>query len=602
MIPLWNITKRYGFLLFTLINAKMVLFYLFTFGPSKIQSYLASLLWLSFLFLVFSTLMEKKRFVLYTIVSCMLVIDYLYFQNFGSLPSIKHLLLLPQLPKVGSSIKYFLNPISLSFVADVPFILKLDRKFLKQFDREERSSRKSKSLWLCIVLCSAFASFPIFVENLKPMQVFNRYGLIAYHLYDPVYLLQKDPQIPSNPVSNEFNKPTSQKNFTGVAKGKNVIVIQFEALQNMVIRRNYNNQPITPNLNNLIGNDSIYFSRYYQQSCSGNTADAEFVSLTSLHALIDQPAYEVYSDIDLDALPRILAEMGYYTLAIHGNNASFWNRDKVYPRLGFKDFVSLEDLSPDEIINMGLSDFSFYRQAVEILKNIPRPFFAFMVTLSSHTPFFLPNNLKTLKLDANRENTLFGNYLQAINYADSAFGYFLELLKKSGLYENSIIVVYGDHAGLYPFNREVKQLVSEWLGEEYDFLKAMNVPLIVHVPGLGGSYQIDNVGGQIDFAPTLLNLIGMSEKPSFMLGEDLCNGGNFVALRYQLPDGSFVDCSRFFAVSEDGVIQKSVALDLKTKEQLPYYECLDGYKRAIKQIHISRDFLESLRSKGSGED
>lgn len=594
-----NTSSKYGFLLFILITIKIALFYLFTVGFIKFQSCLATLLWSSLLFLVFSTFFEKKRFVLYVIVSCMFVVDYLYFQNFGSLPSIKHLTLLSQLPKVGSSIKYFLNPVSLSFVADVPLVLILDRKILKQLCHEEKLSKTFPRLYA--VLCFVFACFPIFLEDLKPMQVFNRYGLIAYHLHDPIYLLRRIPKESSIPLLTE-SRSSSPKHFAGIAKGKNVIVIQFEALQSMVIQRDYNGQPITPCLNNFLKDDSIYFSRYYQQTGSGNTADAEFVSLTSLHVPADHPAYEVYSDIELNALPRVLSEMGYYTVAIHGNNASFWNRDKVYPHLGFKDFVSLEDLLADEIVNMGLSDLSFYRQAIEILKQIPRPFFAFLITLSSHTPFILPNHLRTLELDANHENTLFGNYLQAINYADGAFGYFLELLKESGLYEESIVVVYGDHAGLYPFNREVRQLVSEWLGEDYDFLKALNVPLVVHVPGLGRSYQIDSVGGQIDFAPTLLNLIGVNEKPSSMIGEDLCNGGNFVALRYHLADGSFIDSSRFFAVSEDGVIQKSVAMNLKTNQRLPYYECLDGYKKAIKQIHISQDFLESLKSKRGGED
>ncbi|WP_461791119.1 LTA synthase family protein [Pseudothermotoga sp.] len=586
--------KRYTLLLYVLICVKLFLFYLFTVGTIKIQSMVSSFLWCSLLVVLFATFLEKQQFLLYCVLSGMFIVDYLYFQNFGSLPSIKHLLLLPQLPKVGSSIKYFLNPVSLSFVADIPLVVFFDKRYLKGLSQREK--RAEKFPLLLMVLCTAFAFFPAFTEGLKPMQFFNKYGLVAYHIYDPVYLLsfEKHTAAAPNPPVVQTQRETGKK-FFGIAQNRNVIVVQFEALQNVLLRRTYNGQPVTPNLNALLEKNSIYFSNYFQQTGAGNTADAEFVSLTSLHAPGDRPAYEIYGDIELDGLVRALKRARYHTVAIHGNTKSFWNRDRAYVSLGFDEFFGLEDLNPDDIVGMGLSDFSLYRQAVEILKKLPRPFFAFVVTLSSHTPFILPENLKTLQLDARHENTLFGNYLQAINYADRAFGYFLQLLKAAGLYENSIVVVYGDHAGLYPFNKESKQLMSEWLKEEYSYLTALNVPLIIHVPGLGKSYEITTVGGQVDFTPTLLNVLGLKCDLKVCVGRDLCNGDDFVAFRYHLPDGSFLDGSRFFTVSEDGRIANSTGFDANTKESLPYYEFLDGYKRAMKQIEVSRHFLESLR-------
>ncbi|MDK2923847.1 MAG: lipoteichoic acid synthase [Pseudothermotoga sp.] len=591
--------SRYTLLLYVLINVKLFLFYLFTVGITRTQSYIMSFLWCSMLWVIFSTFIEKKQFVLYSILSGMFIVDYLYFQNFGTLPSIKQLLLLPQLPKVGSSIKYFLNPVSLSFVGDIPFLILLDRKFLKSLSEREKPSQKI--VVLLVTLCLAFAFFPAFLQNLKPMQFFNRYGLVAYHAYDPVYLLVFEKRASSTPPGpTQSRSESGEKSFSAIAKDRNVIVVQFESLQNVFLRRTYGNQAITPNLNTLLEKDSIYFSNYFQQTGTGNTADAEFISLTSLHVPGDHPAYETYSDTELDGLVRVLKRAGYYTVAFHGNTESFWNRARAYACLGFDDFVSLEDLDQDEIVGMGLSDFSLYRQTVEILKRLPQPFFAFVVTLSSHTPFILPQELKTLTLEPRHVDTLFGNYLQAINYADRAFGYFLQLLKESGLYEKSIIVVYGDHAGLYPFHKETKTLVSEWLNEEYDFLKALNVPLIVHVPGLGKSYEVKNVGGQVDFTPTILNMLGLNCDLELYVGKDLCNDGSFVAFRHHLPDGSFFDGERLFVVSEEGTIRRSVGIDVKRNEPMPYYEFLDGYQRAIKQIEVSRHFLERLKSKGSG--
>ena len=323
---------------------------------------------------------------------------------------------------------------------------------------------------------------------------------------------------------------------------------------------------------------------------SGNTADAEFVVNTSLHTLGDAVVYEEYPVIGLPTLPKIMKSNGYHTIVFHGNVAWFWNREEVYKHIGFDEFVSLEDFKQDEIFGMGLADVSFFKQAVQKLKSSPKPFYAFLITISSHTPFVIPEEHRKLNLPEEISDTIVGHYLQAIHYADEAFGVFLEELKRTGLYDNSVIVLYGDHAGLYPFNREVRVNMPKILGEEYTFEKALNVPFAIHIPGSGVHRIVKTTGGQIDFLPTILNVMGIEYREGFFMGRDLLNTSHgFVALRYHVPDGSFIDDDRTFIVSWDGRLDKSLAIE--NGEDRNYVEFLDGYVKAIQQIEASRYFI-----------
>ncbi|MCD6550999.1 LTA synthase family protein [Thermotoga sp.] len=570
-----------GYLLVLLTVVKLVLFYVHTLNSFSVSLVFSTAGWIIVLFLIFR---GEHKF-LYTVLSLLLFVDYLYFQNFGNLPSIREITLIPQVGDLGGDIKYFIDAYSLLFVADLPFVWFLFR---------ERGRPKFSPFTLNLMLVSfTFIAAIHTSQHLEPKFVFNRYGMFSYHLQDIIDLFV--PGGRKNEAEGvpkvETEKRASQKKFFGIGKGKNVIVVQMESLQNFVVGLKVNGQEITPNINAFLkDNDTIYFSRCYQQVGSGNTADAEFVVNTSIHTLGDVVIYEEYPMINLPTLPKIMKLNGYHTIVFHGNVAWFWNREEVYKHMGFDEFVSLEDFKRDEIFGMGLADVSFFKQAVQRLKNYPQPFYAFLITISSHTPFVIPEEHRKLTLPEEIRDTIVGHYLQAIHYADEAFGVFMKELKRSGLYDNSVIVLYGDHAGLYPFNREVKINMPKLLGEEFSFEKALNIPFAIHVPGSRAHRTVKTVGGQIDFLPTILNVMGIEYKGGFFMGHDLLNTDHgFVALRYHVPDGSFIDDNRIFIVSWDGRLDKSLAIE--NGESRSYVEFLDGYVKAIQQIEASRYFV-----------
>ncbi|WP_367356322.1 LTA synthase family protein [Mesotoga sp.] len=588
-------TPKTTVLIVVLIIVKSLVFYAYTAELARASLLLGTLSWLAFLLLLFWVVFRGKFFLLYCVISCILFVDFLYFQYFGFLPSVKELVHVGQVGAVKDSIIYVLHPESFIFIVDlIPVGFYLRKKAPPAEEWTVRKPGYTDILITIVMLISLIVPFSS--EALQSYFVFNRYGVLAYHMFD---LVKAVPGVDKGIAVDErvsyngyVNKMAEAGKYFSIAEGRNIIVIQLESFQDFLVNFSYNGQEITPNLNRLISADSLYFDEVYQQVGAGNTSDCEFVILNSMHSLGEVSVYQTRENNDFYSLPSLLRSEGYYTVAFHGNNGWFWNREKIYPALGFSDFISLEDMESDEIIGFGLSDFSLFRQTLEHLESLVEPFFAFIVTLTSHNPYEIPEELRSIELLPEHEETLFGNYIQSVNYADRALGEFVEGLEKSGLYEDSLIVLYGDHAGLYPFNKENKDILTDLLQDEYDFAQAMNIPLIFHIPGSDLRIVNSTVGGQIDFFPTLLNLIGIVERNGILFGRDLLNASSgFAALTHYVPEGSFIDNSRVFIMSSDGVLNNSSAIDRNSGVEIAPFSCLDGYKDSIQQIAASKYFI-----------
>ncbi len=351
---------------------------------------------------------------------------------------------------------------------------------------------------------------------------------------------------------------------------------------------------ITPVLNDLINNDSIYFSRFYEQAGWGNTSDAEFVSHNSFYPSTKTFSYKIYEENDFNTLPVLLKESGYSTIAFHGNLADIWNRENIYPAQGLDTFISLEDFEQDELIGIGLSDGSLFRQSVEYLKNIVKPFYAFSITLTSHHPFTMEDQYKGLIINEPYQDTILENYLQTVHYLDKEIGNLIEMLKEEGLYEDSIIVIYGDHQGLDMRNEEINELVSSFLGKEYQEDEMFRVPLIIHMDNSNFLSEVTIAGGQIDFTPTIANLLGVRIESDRILGKDLLNiEQGFVAKQVHVARGSFIDNEKVFIMSNDGIFENSRAWYIESGETVNLDECREGYERALAEVNLSEYILEN---------
>ncbi|MBN2794433.1 MAG: LTA synthase family protein [Clostridia bacterium] len=444
----------------------------------------------------------------------------------------------------------------------------------------------------CLTLASFGSDFGISVMNQEFFMYHTKDGI---EVYQSEITDESEPVLMPEPISIHKPEiiPDDEIRLTGLFKGKNLITIQVESLQDMVINKTYNGQEITPFLNSLIGNDTFYFSSYYQQLGKGNTSDAEFSSHNSLYPSMESISYLRYQNFKFSGLPVLLKEQGYKTLAFHGNEASFWCREEAYPTQGFEEFYSEERLDINEVIGMGLSDKSLFKQGAEILSKEKSPFYGFFVTITNHNPYKIPKALVTIDLKPEDEDTLFGRYIESVHYTDEALKLFYDELEAKGLLENTVFVIYGDHHGISAMDKSYNESVTKFIGEKYDLDQMMNIPLFIHAPGMNISENIDEVSDQQDLLPTLKNLFDLKDD-SFTVGQDLLNtNDHFVLFQTYMIKGSFIWDDIVFDMSRDGIYEHSRAWNRKTKEPIDLELCRDGYERALYEIALSRYYLEN---------
>lgn len=354
-----------------------------------------------------------------------------------------------------------------------------------------------------------------------------------------------------------FRNYNHKNKYTGLGKDKNLIIIQVESLQKSFMDREIEDEEITPNLNKLVREKgSIYFSNYFELLGFGNTSDAEYVSLHSMYPNTIDSSYVTYENTKTYGLPLLAKSKGYKTSSLHGYSGEFYNRNFYHKNIGFEKSYFGEYYKQDEKIGMGLSDKSFFNQSLDILKeeNKNGPFFSFLITLTSHIPYEMPDEYRIFsKLKPEYENSGVYKYIDSIHYLDKELGNFLDQLDKEGLLDSSIVAIYGDHYAIEINDQKEKKDMSKFLGHEYYYDDMLNIPLVLLVPNLEENIEVKNLGSQVDFYPTIINLLGWNEEVVPMFGIDLLDEklskDNVVYPQTHMIKGSYF--------TEDTIFEKS---------------------------------------------
>lgn len=160
------------------------------------------------------------------------------------------------------------------------------------------------------------------------------------------------------------------------------------------------------------------------------------------------------------------------------------------------------------------------KQAAQYIEQLPQPFYAKIITVTNHYPYQIDKQNQDFPKTTTGDNTVDG-YVQTAHYLDQAFGEFISYLKKTGLYDNSMIVMYGDHYGI---SNNHKKAIAQLLGKDkvtdYDLVNFQKVPFMIHMNGLQGGIN-HTYGGEIDVMPTLLDLMGIKNTDTIQFGQDL---------------------------------------------------------------------------------
>lgn len=543
----------------------------------------------------------KKFAGVYAFISILMFLDSLYYSYFNQLLSINQVFQVNKLIVINDSFKVVAPPISILILFDIPFVAWYFRKLKTRID-EDNFHKAATYKKVALISISALITLCVVNPfNADSVKAINHNEVITYHIYD-VYTKvfgNKDNLVESKKdalkvIQDNKTPEVSYKKYEGIGKGKNLIVIQVESLQNFVLGRSYEGQELTPNLNELMKKKTIYFNNYYTVIGKGNTADAEFATLNSLYPNIEGSCYESYAENTFYGLPWIMKENGYLTTAYHGYLGNFWNREEFYPVQGFDDFKSAEDFKITTSIGFGMADHEFYEQTIEYMKEVTQPAFSFVSSLSCHHPYVIPEEYVGIDLLEKDMGTVFGNYMQAVNYSDKALGQFLELLKENGLYDNSVIVLYGDHYALNCKLDDIHQRMTEYLGYDYNFDEMLKIPLMIHIPGENIQSTQTISGGQIDFLPTVANIMGVDIKNPYIMGRDLLNSTEgFSAFVTFLFRGSFVSEDVMFQYSEEDIFEESRAWNVRTYENVNIEGYQDENTRARNVLDASKYILDN---------
>lgn len=520
------------------------------------------------------------------------VVFYRFYSDYITLPV---LFQTSNMGDLGSSVNELVQISDVFYFADV-FLIFLVSLWKPKFTVYKKYSKISRLAFFTAASAVAFLNIGLAESQWSNLltRTFDREVLVKnigtynYHVYD-LFLQSKSSAQRAMADGSELgdinqyihaDDDSPNNELFGAAKGKNVYLIAMESVQSFVINKDINGEEITPFLNDFIG-ESFYWDQFYHQTAQGKSSDSEFLIDTSLYPVGRGAVFFTHSGNHYDSMPNILREHGYATAAFHANNKSFWNRDIMYNTLGYDRFYSLPDykVTEDNSIGWGLKDIEFFEQSIKHIKQLPEPFLAKFITLTNHFPFELDEDDKLINPYTTGDGIV-DNYFQTVRYTDEAVKQFVENLKKEGLYEDSIIVLYGDHYGIA---ENYYHILSEFLGKEATPLLNIDlqrVPLFIHIPGQKGDTS-SMVSGQIDVKPTLLHLLGIDTKNSLNFGEDLFteNREQFTVLR----DGSFI--------TEDFVYTNNTCYDRNTGEQSSKAECRPFIERAKKELEYSDSII-----------
>ncbi|HFD2031237.1 TPA: LTA synthase family protein [Clostridium perfringens] len=459
------------------------------------------------------------------LVTILFIADIWYYRVNGTFLSIRHIIEPGIFNPIGKSLFNF-KPIDLLFLLDF-VILFLVYKFTGLKNIKYKSSLKTRLVAFigvfgisAIVIGFGHYYLDIAKKSDKvlfriawaPFQTFSDISPLGYHGYDIYYYTNKEMTLTDaqkNEIKTWFdeNKEDLPDNkYKGMFEGKNLIAIQVESLENFVIGQKVYGQEITPNINKLLKN-SLYFDNIKEQNNSGISSDCDLMVNTSMLPVRDGSTFFGYPWTEYNTLQDLLNSKGYNTISTHPEVPGNWNWAEAHKSFKADKIWDASQFNQSEVIGLGMSDESYLKQIGDKLKKEKQPFYTFLVTLTSHGPFEVPEDKQYLNLPEDLNKNMLGAYFQSVRYTDEAIGKFINQLEEEGLLENTVIMLYGDHCGVHKFYEDdIKDspLEGDWWKDN-----EKEIPFMIYNPSIKGE-TISKEGGQIDFLPTIAYLLGFN--------------------------------------------------------------------------------------------
>ena len=289
-----------------------------------------------------------------------------------------------------------------------------------------------------------------------------------------------------------------------VGSKRNIVILIVEsfAAENMSFLNPELPESLTPFLDSLSREGLLCTNAFAN---GRKSIDAVPSILASMPSLITSFAVTPYATNDLNGLPDILKEMGYYCAFLHGAPNNSMGIRAVSHLCGVDNYYGKTEFGDDSKFDgaWGIWDEYFLPFAANTIGTFKEPFCASIFTLSSHHPFKLPKEYEGVFPQGATD-------LQRVTpYTDMSLRKFFEQARKSDWYKNTIFVITPDHSTLTGHAPKYKTPI--W---------STSIPIIFYAPGFIKPGRYNAPVQQLDIMPTLLGLLNYN-KPYFAFGRDL---------------------------------------------------------------------------------
>jgi phosphoglycerol transferase MdoB-like AlkP superfamily enzyme len=314
-------------------------------------------------------------------------------------------------------------------------------------------------------------------------------------------------------------------NATRAFQNKNVIVFILESFSRCYLIPGDPGKANTPFFDSLL-RKSLFFPHAF---ANGYTSNQGIVSiLGGLPALMDEPFYySEYANTPLNSLGNVLKGRGYSTNFLMGAPRDHFGFGKFASMAGIDHTYWEDDFNDDRYYdgNWGIFDGPFLQYGARELSDSLRPFLAVFFTISAHPPYTIPPEYRSRFASPDKTPAQ-----RAISYTDLAFQQFFAASRNKPWFRNTIFVFCADH----------------WLDPgvgSNSCVNAFTIPIFIYDPANDSGRRLPTVAGQVDLAPTILDLLGYS--------------GSYTGFGHSLLDTTIADSDRY-VVNKNGANYQTI--------------------------------------------
>lgn len=481
------------------------------------------IIWILLYFIILYTLNPKPRKIISSIINIILLLlsiaNYFMYSYFQSVFSWKDLFLSGDGFSFINSILKFINVKLILFILVAVYIILL---IIKTKTKKTFRINSFKNIIIIILLIIILVIRTIYIKNnlsntsdgwnsgevngnmanyyinwIEPTKLIKICGTYEYLIKDfNNSFLKKNNTIEARKNVEKYieenNKSKIDNKYNGIFKGKNLIFIMMESMDDWMV-----NEYVTPTMYEMMQHGFNFNNHYSPGYVTGETANTEFIANTGMYPSINKlsPNYAYVNNSYPYTIANLFKNDGYIVNSFHRSNGFIYNRETMHISFGYNKYHNYNDMNIDDKY-LDLDSYIIRNGYDKIVSK--DKFMSFIITYSPHSPYTFDkiecqtnlSDIKELYPELHNEEILCG--YSAARETDNMFKLLLEKLRQDNLLKDTIIIAFTDHPNKIVIRDDENEKLNKTIFFIYDY--EMN------------SNQIDTITSTINILPTVINL------------------------------------------------------------------------------------------------